>query len=109
MIKITPILIKNAKVYTEEQVIENGAVLMQSGKITDIYQPDGKYRSLPENLKVIDGTGLSVIPGFIDGHIHGANGADVMDATEEALDTMALVLPKEGNDKLFSYNYYSSA
>ena len=96
MIKITPILIKNAKVYTEEQVIENGAVLMQSGKITDIYQPDGKYRSLPENLKVIDGTGLSVIPGFIDGHIHGANGADVMDATEEALDTMALVLPKEG-------------
>lgn len=96
MIKITPILIENAKIYTEEQVIENGAVLMQAGKITNIYQPDGIPRSLPENLKVIDGTGLSVIPGFIDGHIHGANGADVMDATEEALDTMALALPKEG-------------
>src|SRR5690625_659306 len=39
---------------------------------------------------------MSVIPGFIDGHIHGAAGADVMDATEEALDTMAAVLPEEG-------------
>src|SRR5699024_11380797 len=37
-----------------------------------------------------------VIPGFIDGHIHGAAGAQVMDATEDALDTMASVLPQEG-------------
>src|SRR5690625_1135826 len=39
---------------------------------------------------------MSVIPGFIDGHIHGAAGADGVDATEEALDTMAAVLPEEG-------------
>src|SRR5699024_11473530 len=47
-------------------------------------------------VKRIDGTDLSVLPGFIDAHIHGANGCDIMDATESALETIALHLPKEG-------------
>ncbi|MDZ5710991.1 N-acetylglucosamine-6-phosphate deacetylase [Jeotgalibacillus haloalkalitolerans] len=37
-----------------------------------------------------------LLPGFIDPHIHGAGGADVMDATPEALETMAQTLVKEG-------------
>ncbi|MFB1081881.1 N-acetylglucosamine-6-phosphate deacetylase [Jeotgalibacillus sp. JSM ZJ347] len=37
-----------------------------------------------------------LLPGFIDPHIHGAGGADVMDATPEALQTMARTLVKEG-------------
>jgi N-acetylglucosamine-6-phosphate deacetylase len=44
--------------------------------------------TFPENFKVL--------PGMIDVHIHGANGADVMDGTAEALETMAEALPKEG-------------
>jgi N-acetylglucosamine-6-phosphate deacetylase len=39
---------------------------------------------------------LRMIPGMIDIHIHGANGADTMDATKEALDVMTSTLPKEG-------------
>ncbi|WP_353626360.1 amidohydrolase family protein [Bacillus sp. JCM 19041] len=37
-----------------------------------------------------------LIPGFIDLHIHGAYGADVMDGTEEAVQTMTAKLPAEG-------------
>ena len=37
-----------------------------------------------------------IIPGFIDVHIHGAYGYDVMDATTDALITMAKQLVKEG-------------
>lgn len=37
-----------------------------------------------------------LIPGFIDLHIHGAHGADVMDGTEEAVQTMTANLPAEG-------------
>lgn len=37
-----------------------------------------------------------LLPGFIDPHIHGAGGADVMDATPEALESMARTLIKEG-------------
>lgn len=37
-----------------------------------------------------------LVPGFIDLHIHGANGYDVMDGTEEALAGISLALTAEG-------------
>lgn len=45
---------------------------------------------------VIDASNLYCMPGFIDMHIHGAAGADVMDASAEALYTMAKAVVKEG-------------
>ncbi|UJL45355.1 N-acetylglucosamine-6-phosphate deacetylase [Virgibacillus sp. NKC19-16] len=92
----TSLFVKNATIFTEEETITNGSILIKDGKIDTILQENEQLKSYPNRLKVIDGTYLHVIPGFIDGHIHGANGADVMDATESALDTMAAVLPKEG-------------
>lgn len=46
----------------------------------------------------IDGSGKNwtVAPGFIDVHIHGSAGHDVMDATPEAIKGLAASLPKEG-------------
>ena len=37
-----------------------------------------------------------ILPGFIDEHIHGAGGADAMDATETALQTVSEYLVREG-------------
>lgn len=37
-----------------------------------------------------------LLPGFIDTHIHGIQGADVMDATTQAMATIALALAKTG-------------
>lgn len=88
--------IKNVTIFTEKTLIVNGNVLMKDGRIETISNEHEQLTSYPSNLKIIDGTDLNLIPGFIDGHIHGANGADVMDATADALDTMATSLPKEG-------------
>ncbi|MUK89075.1 N-acetylglucosamine-6-phosphate deacetylase [Ornithinibacillus sp. L9] len=88
--------IRNINIYGENDVIRNGSVLIENGKIKEIFSENQKPDSYPNRFKIIDGSNLNVIPGFIDGHIHGANGADVMDATEEAIDSMASVLPKEG-------------
>jgi N-acetylglucosamine-6-phosphate deacetylase len=90
----TPLYIKHATIYSTEKVIQDGFVLIEDGRITKINSAE--ITPLPEHTQAIDGTGLCLIPGFIDGHIHGANGADVMDATEEALDAIARVLPEEG-------------
>jgi N-acetylglucosamine-6-phosphate deacetylase len=91
---LNPILIKNATIYAEGDIIKKGSLLIKDGRIAGIFTQEPK--ELPEHLVVIDGTNSNLIPGFIDGHIHGANGADVMDATEESLEAMASFLPKEG-------------
>ena len=46
-----------------------------------------------EGDEVVDGTGLTAIPGFIDIHSHGRSGADFCDATDAAFATI-------GHDKL---------
>ncbi|MGP4105589.1 N-acetylglucosamine-6-phosphate deacetylase [Virgibacillus sp. L01] len=88
------LFIKNATIFTESEGIVKGSIVLEDSTIKEIH--NNVNTSPPENAQIIDGQGLNLIPGFIDGHIHGAAGADVMDSTEEALDTMAEVLPKEG-------------
>jgi N-acetylglucosamine-6-phosphate deacetylase len=46
--------------------------------------------------EVIDAQGNYLSPGFIDIHIHGSGGADVMDATPHALETISSSLLQTG-------------
>lgn len=92
----TTLYIKNVTIHTEENVIESGSLLVENEKISQIYNASSPPETLPDQTEIMDGAQLNLIPGFIDGHIHGASGADVMDATPEALDTMAAILPHEG-------------
>lgn len=64
------ILIKNIRVYSPE---DNGVkdVLITNGKISLIEE---KIESFSEKIKVIDGTGKSLIPGLIDNHVHITGG-----------------------------------
>lgn len=91
---MNPILIKNATIYAEKETIEKGCLFIKEGRIAGVFTQEPE--KLPEHIQVIDGTNLLALPGFVDGHIHGANGADVMDATESALEVMASFLPREG-------------
>ena len=91
----TSLLIKNINIYLEQGIIADGSILVEEGKIKEIYHK-GVPSFATELTHVIEGENLNLIPGFIDGHIHGAYGADVMDATEAALDTIASHLPREG-------------
>ncbi|MEH6941849.1 N-acetylglucosamine-6-phosphate deacetylase [Bacillus sp. JJ722] len=91
------ILLKNADIYLENEVLTNGYILLTEGKIFEV----GKVKNLPqhflENAEILTlEVGTKIIPGFIDVHIHGAGGADTMDGTPEALQTMAMRLPEEG-------------
>lgn len=96
MQKSTSLLITNVQIYTEQEIISEGSVLIEDGVISKIFTEGYQHHELPKNIEKIDGNQLNLIPGFIDGHIHGADGADVMDATSTALDTIAAALPQEG-------------
>jgi N-acetylglucosamine-6-phosphate deacetylase len=88
------ILISGPKIYTEQGVLTDTALLIQDGMIQSIgaspsfANREGEVLSFPSNYHVI--------PGLIDMHVHGANGCDVMDATPEALRTMSQALATEG-------------
>ncbi|GAC91472.1 N-acetylglucosamine-6-phosphate deacetylase [Anoxybacillus flavithermus NBRC 109594] len=56
----------------------------------------GPNASFPDAQTIELNSRYYLVPGFIDLHIHGAFGADVMDATAEALQTIASRLPEEG-------------
>lgn len=87
------LIIINCRIYQENNIIDNGFIEIKEDQIYKIgVMEDCEL----ENKYIINAQGLSAIPGFIDGHIHGVNGADVMDATTEALDVMCKALPREG-------------
>ncbi len=83
----------NISIITEEGEWKNGSLQIHNGKITKL-----SHQLIGGADQVIDGKGkqYKLLPGFIDVHIHGANGFDVMDATFDALSGIARQLPKEG-------------
>lgn len=87
-------IIKGPTIVTPEKLIQNGAVVVHNGKISAIHET---ISALPTDLKIFEYSDEHhLLPGFIDMHIHGSNGADVMDATPEALQTIADSIFKNG-------------
>ncbi|MFS0775334.1 N-acetylglucosamine-6-phosphate deacetylase [Neobacillus sp. 3P2-tot-E-2] len=90
------LLMVHGKAVLENEVAESIYVFIENGKIQEI----GPINSLPSHLNIVKKIEIAedqtVVPGFIDVHIHGAAGADTMDATIHALETMAKALPAEG-------------
>lgn len=78
---------KNSYIYIEGLGIKKSSLKIEDGKFTsfeeetDFVELDDKY---------------IIVPGFIDEHIHGANGSDAMDATNEAIHNIASSLPQDG-------------
>lgn len=81
-------ILKNAEVYNGEFEKIRADVKTEGEKISEI----GDFSAEDG----IDLTGLVVMPGLIDMHIHGCGGADAGDATPEALETMSQTLVKNG-------------
>lgn len=67
---------------------------------TSLAIKEGKIASIDENCKAEDFLHLDkeciVIPGFVDKHIHGANGSDFMNPSQEDLQNILSAIAKEG-------------
>lgn len=83
--------IVNGTVYTPEEVISPGVVILNEGKITAVGTNDDVV--IPDHTQRIDASGLHVAPGFIDVHIHGLLGHDAMGA---GLADVIRLLPRYG-------------
>lgn len=87
-----PILIHNVQLVTLPDP-GPGWILCEDGEIAAV----GAGAPPPaDNTQIIDGGGLSLLPGFIDIHVHGAAGYDTMDANPDGLRAMAQFYAQHG-------------
>ncbi|MBT2602585.1 N-acetylglucosamine-6-phosphate deacetylase [Bacillus sp. ISL-53] len=88
-------IINNLMVHSEKETYKNGYIKVVDGKIAEV-GPASQYKQDDDANVITLSPDYQVIPGAIDIHIHGASNSDAMDATHDALSTMAKTLPKEG-------------
>lgn len=95
MHKYNRILLKDMKVYSGEKTFDRGYIKIINGRIIEVAAVDQLVNE--EDFHIISVPGeYCAIPGMIDIHIHGSGGADTMDGTIEALNTLSSSLPAEG-------------
>lgn len=78
-----------------EELREDHYVLIEDEKIKEVGPVSNMPTSFSGEVLSYPKT-MTIVPGFIDVHIHGAGGADAMDATPDALNKIAQHLVKEG-------------
>jgi len=83
-----------AKLLTPTDAIEHPLMLVEQGRILEISTRSS--RQVPARVSVADlGDGV-MAPGYVDLHLHGSAGYDVMDARIEALPAIEQLLARHG-------------
>lgn len=85
-------LVFGGRVLTPAVQLPDHAVVIENGRIAALTagKPAGQFD------RVVDASGLWVVPGFIDVHVHGGDGFDSMDASPAALVGMARFFARHG-------------
>ena len=88
------IAITAATLFTPQDRIDHPLLLVEDGIITQITTRE--HREIPTGRPVVDYGNAVLAPGFLDIHIHGASGHDVMEASPEAMPCIEHSLAKHG-------------
>ena len=85
---------------TPQHEIADAVVLIEDEKIVAVGRRDEV--AVPASARRHERREFSVVPGFIDVHIHGAAGYDVMDSSAEALAAITACVAARGTTSLVS-------
>lgn len=88
-----------SRILTPQDEINDGVILVEGQRIIAIGHRD-EVR-VPEGSLDYVAAG-TVAPGFVDVHIHGAGGHDVMEATESALDAITSKVARYGTTSMLA-------
>src|SRR6266849_2232490 len=89
-----------ARVLTPSEMIQNAALVIEDGRIAAVGRREDV--KIPAGAKECDAAPWTVVPGFVDVHIHGAGGHDVMEADEAALTAVASTVARAGTTSLLA-------
>jgi N-acetylglucosamine-6-phosphate deacetylase len=87
------------RLLTPTESIEHPLLLLDQGRVLEISARSGMHA--PNGAALVDlGDGV-IAPGYVDLHIHGSAGFDVMDDTAEALPAIEQLLARHGVTSYF--------
>jgi N-acetylglucosamine-6-phosphate deacetylase len=89
-----PLLLRGARVVLPGGIKDAGGLFIEDGLIARILGPAESASA--SAARMLDLNGLTLYPGFIDTHIHGAMGVDTMEATPDLLHRVARFLAEHG-------------
>jgi N-acetylglucosamine-6-phosphate deacetylase len=95
------------RAFTPDQEISDAVILVDDGKISAVGARNSV--SIPADARRHDASGLTAVPGFVDVHIHGAGGHDVMEGTAEALQAVTSTAARRGTTSLVATTVTASA
>jgi N-acetylglucosamine-6-phosphate deacetylase len=90
------LLIHNARLFTPDHPGLPGWLLAENGSIRAIGHGSTPDFSSDASLESLDARGHMLLPGFIDLHVHGAMGHEVMDASPAGIEEMAQFYASHG-------------
>ena len=93
-----PTVIHADRAFTPFEEIPDAIVVVQGSKIAAVGSRGNI--ELPRGVLEIDARGRTIVPGFVDVHIHGAGGHDVMEGTRNALEVIAATVAAHGTTSL---------
>jgi N-acetylglucosamine-6-phosphate deacetylase len=91
------ICLHKGRVYTGFAEMDDCSVLVEDGKIADVFSEKRfEQRRFPSDTEIIDVGGAYISAGFIDTHIHGVGGYGTDDDAAESVIEMSRILPRYG-------------
>ena len=84
-------------VLTPEEEIPQGTVLVEDDRIVAV----GREIHVPPDARRLEAPDTTCVPGFIDLHVHGAAGHDLMEGTAEAMAAVGRTLAAHGTTSYF--------
>ncbi len=91
-------VIHASRILTPEEEISDGVIVVEGGRIAALGHRD--EMRLPAGATDFVAAGMTVVPGFVDIHIHGAGGHDVMEGTARALDRITSTAARSGTTSM---------
>lgn len=94
------LVLKNARIISVNKIINHGWLVIKNNKIVAI--ETGQYESQEQVTQIIDCNNKTIIPGFIDSHVHGGYGYSFMDQGQplaQSLNSFAKAVTAEGVTK----------
>src|SRR6202521_1855150 len=87
------------RLFSPTGAVEHPLVLIEDGHVVEISARSS--RQVPAGVSVSDFGRSVIVPGYVDLHIHGSAGYDVMDDTADALPAIEQLLARHGVTSYF--------